>query len=163
MWYFKDHMYKDGMILLELNFIDVSTNWVNPKKEEVQLFHGTQNQEVLQAIKIFNSTLNLRVDDMIQVAAGQHQGLLGHVTRLHEDGRVKVRIEGDTAQSLDLGRWEIRKSFNRGDFVQILAGEYEGRAGFIIDLEDESATIFSHDTPMRSWQGVPGKEVSLYV
>jgi len=166
-WFFKSHTYRDGMILLELNLIDVSTNWVNPKKEEVQLFHGTQNQDVVQAIKIFNSTLNLRIDDMIQVAAGQHQGLLGHVTGLHKDGMVEVKIDGDTAQSLDLGRWEIRKSFNRGDFVQILAGEYEGRAGFIIDLEEESATIFSHDAAMRSslshWQEVPGEEVSVYV
>jgi len=166
-WTFREQLYRDGLIILDVDIIDVSTKWANPTKEEVQLFHGTQNQKVVQAIKIFNSTLNLRIDDMIQVAAGQHQGLLGHVTGLHEDGMVEVKIDGDTAQSLDLGRWEIRKSFNRGDFVQILAGEYEGSTGFIIDLEEESATIYSHDAAMQNslshWQEVPGEEVSLYV
>ena len=33
--------------------------------------------------------------------------------------------------------WEICKSFNRGNFVQTLAGEYKERAGFIISLEEK--------------------------
>jgi hypothetical protein len=92
---------------------------------------------------------------------------IGHVKKLHNDSIVEVKIDGDIAQLLDLGCWEIHKSFNRGNLVQILASEYKGRAGFIVGLEEESAMIYSLNAGIQSslshWQEVSGEEVSLYI
>jgi ribosomal protein L24 len=164
-WVFKDDVYKDGLVELCVHLVDLTDKRVSPTAQELQLFRCSQNQRVVQAVDTFMTTLNLRIDDKIQVVAGQHRGLFGCVTDIHEDNTVTIVIDdADISQPLDLGRWEICKTFNKGDFIRILAGVYEGREGFIVGLDtnQKTATVYSRRSVRQdslSQCQVPGEEV----
>jgi transcription elongation factor SPT5 len=143
-WLFKGDIYKDGLAELSIHLIGLSNNSVNPTRRELHQFQCSQNQRVVQAVAALNTTLDLRIDDWVEVIAGQHKGLFGHVRDLREDNTVTIEVAETVMPSLDIGRWEICRLFKKGHYVQVLASEYEGKEGFIVDLDKSNATIYCH-------------------
>jgi hypothetical protein len=63
-----------------------------------------------------------------------------------------IAVDDEQLPPLNLLRWEICKLFSPGDFVRVLFGVHQGKEGFIVDLEGNSATIYHRHVPVA---GVP--------
>ena len=143
-WIFRHNEYNGGLLMLSVNLFDLSKHNVNPTLEEIYLFRESQDPVVVAAAAALASTLKLRINDKVKVVAGELQGTSGYLTEIHDDGMVTIVADDEQVPPLNLMRWEICKLFSQGDFVRVLFGEHQGKEGFIVDLEGNSATIYHH-------------------
>ena len=143
-WIFRHNEYNGGLLILSVNLFELSNLNVNPTLEEIYLFRASQDRVVVDAAAALASTLKLRINDKVKVVVGKLQGTSGYLTEIHDDGTVTVVAKDEQVMPLKLLRWEICNLFSPGDFVRVLFGEHQGKEGFIVDLEGNTATVYHH-------------------
>jgi transcription elongation factor len=157
-WIFQRNEYNGGLLMLSVDLVELSTHNVHPTLEEVYLFRASQDRVVVNAAATLASTLKLRINDRVKVVVGELQGTSGCLTEIHGDGMVTIVADDEQVPPMKLLQWEICKSFIQGDFVRVLFGEHQGKEGFIVDLEGNSATIYHH-VPLADTGNITHSEV----
>lgn len=138
---FRGGVYLRGLLDHTFSPTDLSDVNVNPTPHELQLFRGSQQKVVLDAL---NAAVSLHTGDRIKVITGTFIGLSGRVVDLKDDNTVV--FETNDAKRHETYTSEIRKYFSRGDYVRVLEGDLHGKEGFIIELGSNSAVIFGCTT-----------------
>jgi transcription antitermination factor NusG len=136
---FGGQVFKNGLLELSLSVVDISVDKVNPTQSELNLFTQCTDPAIVDAA--YRETVQFRVDDRIEVIAGQLRGLEGRLIDVEQRGAVVIRSTA-ASDPQPVRTPEIRKKFRLGDHVQVISGKYQSFAGFIIDMDDKSATLY---------------------
>ena len=81
--------------------------------------------------------------DNIEVAEGELMNLMGTVTRIDGDKITVLPKHDDLKDEMEFTSHELRKSFQQGDHVKVIAGRYEGDTGLIVRVEENMIVLFS--------------------
>jgi ribosomal protein L24 len=148
-WIFGGETYMNRLVELDFELRELSDRYVNATQLELDVFRQTRSKWIVDAANSIGATLH--VADKIQVVAGPLQGLHGRVTDIRED--CTVTFETDGMSGFQQARtWEVCKRFALGDFVQLVVGERRGAEGFIVRMDDATATIYTRCVEVRSDQ-----------
>jgi ribosomal protein L24 len=136
---FQGEEYKDGLLRLSLPVIHISIRNVNPTEFELNLFSQCTDSSIVNAA--YREMARFRVDDRIEVIAGQLRGLEGRIADIEPQDTIIISPNA-ALDSQPIPAPEIRKKFCLGDRVQVISGEHQGAEGFIIDLDEKCATLY---------------------
>lgn len=153
---YKNENYEDGFLIKDYRVNQISTEGVQPKLEETQLFARTgqdgSDQLDLEALKhTLNDTStaesSYQVGDEVEVFAGEQRGLLGRTERVNGN-IVSIRVTKDDlkGQLVEVPVRNLRKCFNEGDNVVVgPASKYRDQVGIVIRIEDDKVTVLPQD------------------
>jgi len=139
-WVFQDNIYQDGLLFRDYPLRQLSDHCVNAAQEELDLFRQTRIEWIVKAID--SMTVPIRLSDRIQVVAGAHRGLWGYVSDTQDDGTVTIASDSATPP-LQVHVREVRKFFHLGDSIEALYGEHRGVEGFIVEMGETFALIYT--------------------
>jgi transcription elongation factor SPT5 len=125
---------------------DLSDRSVNLTESELAMFEKSHDELVTRALNA--RAVTLKLGDRVQVFTGSLQGLQGTIVELHDDTRSITFATADTSSTtttslLQVSILEVSKQFVRGDYVRVMYGSHHGQEGFILDMDDNQATIFN--------------------
>lgn len=69
--------------------------------------------------------------------------LMGSVTRVDGNKITIFPKHEDLKDELEFLAHELKKYFNQGDHVKVIAGRYEGDTGLIVRVEENMIVLFS--------------------
>jgi transcription elongation factor len=142
LWVFRDRLYKDGLLSMNFALHRLSDRFVDATQDELALFRRTHNEWVVKAVD--SVAVPLQINDRIQVVAGPHRGLSGYLTDIRDNHTATFESHLVPAPLQVMVR-ELRKLFNLGDRVKVVYGEHQSAEGFIVEMGDVSATIYTPD------------------
>ena len=136
---FKEHEYKNGLLELSVPVVQISARNVNPTQSELQLFSQCADSSIVDAS--YREMVQFRLDDRIEVIAGQLRRLEGRLADTEHSGTVVIRstvaLDPQPVRILD-----IRKKFRLGDRVRVISGDHQGAEGFIISMDGNCAILY---------------------
>lgn len=157
---YKGDTYEDGFLVKSFKLNQLTTENVQPKLEETQLFTRTGQDgsetldlETLKHSLHDNSTAesSYQVGDEVEVFAGEQRGVIGRTERV-AGNIVAIRIsDGDLKDQLvEVPVRNLRKCFRDGDNVVVGgASKYRDQVGTVIAIDKDKVTILSHDNQME--------------
>lgn len=92
--------------------------------------------------------------DNVEVHEGELMNLMGRVTRVDGNKIMILPKHEDLKDELEFSAHELRKYFNQGDHVKVIAGRYEGDTGLIVRVEENMIVLFS-DLTMHELKVLP--------
>lgn len=81
--------------------------------------------------------------DNVEVVEGELMHLMGAVTRVDGNKITIIPRHEDLKDELEFLAHELKKYFNQGDHVKVIAGRYEGDTGLIVRVEENMIVLFS--------------------
>lgn len=81
--------------------------------------------------------------DNVEVVEGELVNLMGAVTRVDGNKITIFPKHEDLKDELEFLAHELKKYFNQGDHVKVIAGRYEGDTGLIVRVEENMIVLFS--------------------
>ncbi|KAK8402706.1 hypothetical protein O3P69_000806 [Scylla paramamosain] len=92
--------------------------------------------------------------DNVEVVEGELVNLMGSVTRVDGNKITIFPKHEDLKDELEFLAHELKKYFNQGDHVKVIAGRYEGDTGLIVRVEENMIVLFS-DLTMHELKVLP--------
>lgn len=92
--------------------------------------------------------------DNVEVVEGELVNLMGAVTRVDGNKITIFPKHEDLKDELEFLAHELKKYFNQGDHVKVIAGRYEGDTGLIVRVEENMIVLFS-DLTMHELKVLP--------
>lgn len=154
-WYFKGDLYEFGCLWKNVHMTGLSIEGINASSQEIQPFYHCGEYWDKASANISA----IQPGDNIQVISGTLQGMIGEISEVL-DMTVKFTVPGDIGGALEVLTRNVRKNFKIGDFVQVVHGPDRGLEGFLVHLDEISATIFHQSSRSDTLDGASGKEVS---
>jgi transcription elongation factor SPT5 len=157
---YRGDKYEDGFLIKNFKINQLTTENVQPKLEETQLFTSTGQDgaetldlETLKRSLHDKSTAesSYQVGDEVEVFSGEQKGAIGRTERV-TGNIVSIRVsEGELKDQLvEVPVRSLRKIFNDGDNVVVGgASKYRDQVGTVIAIENDKVTILSHDNQME--------------
>ena len=157
---YKGDTYEDGFLVKSFKLNQLTTENVQPKLEETQLFTrtGQDGSETLDLETLKHSLhdnssaeSSYQVGDEVEVFAGEQKGVIGRTERV-AGNIVAIRIsDGDLKDQLvEVPVRSLRKCFREGDNVVVGgASKYRDQVGTVIAIDKDKVTILSHDNQME--------------
>ena len=159
MFYFKGRTFVHGMMIFEIELYHLSDRSVNVENNEVNYFLQTREKWIVDAVN--QGLVKLQVSDKVKVVAGPFQGFTGRLVNIENHNTVVFESE-DLPSPQSVRTWEVQKIFIRGDFVHVVCGDFKGSEGFIVDIDDKYAYLYSIRNPNRQYAAmISGEEVCL--
>ena len=88
--------------------------------------------------------------DRVKVVDGDLAGIVGQVEHVTDDGLVLVHPKdeqlGDFKEAISFQPKELRKYFENGDHVRIVAGEHDGASGLVVSKEGDVCIVLTDAT-----------------
>jgi transcription elongation factor len=151
---------KDGLLMETIKLARLSLSSDPPREVEMDLFEQSRNPQVLRAIKEELYRSYFKVDDRVEVVTGTFRGYVGWIKSMDaHTASVSFTMED---QDVDVPISELRKRFEKGDFVEVLRGAFVGVQGFVVD-EFEHSLVIVEILAFESVDQSPCKEVRLFV
>ncbi|KPI39637.1 Transcription elongation factor spt5 [Cyphellophora attinorum] len=157
---YRGDKYEDGFLIKNFKINQLTTENVQPKLEETQLFTSTGQDgaetldlETLKRSLHDKSTAesSYQVGDEVEVFSGEQKGAIGRTERV-TGNIVSIRVsEGELKDQLvEVPVRSLRKIFNEGDNVVVGgASKYRDQVGTVVAIENDKVTILSHDNQME--------------
>lgn len=133
----------DGYILL--NLLEDLVTWgshIFPTAEELEMFRQCSDvdDELADKTETVITRHALKVSDRVKVCWGTLLGLSGKIVEICRDS-VEVYFESlDITESLMHA--ELRVDIRIGDEVKVVAGDWKGIVGFVVNVVGAYATVF---------------------
>jgi ribosomal protein L24 len=152
---FKGMVFMDRLLVKDYAPHDLITTNVCPTYEEIRLFHDCKavHRSAIREWEIADATKALCIDDRVEVLVGELKGCCGLVLDIRDEiAKVEVQKEGDAMPGerylLEAPLRHVRKSFRKGDFVEIRRGERAGVMGYVLSVSADAlmATLYLYDT-----------------
>jgi len=141
---------KGEIMLGEFYLSDLSETGVSATPEEIDQFMVCGDPFVQDALEA--SVWFLRKGDKVKVIDGALVGIEGCITDIEGDDLVSLTSDS-LPGAIQVAPKDIRKIFQRGDYVRVLHGRLKSVEGFVTSIMDKTATLYS---PTK-----PDEEVSL--
>jgi transcription elongation factor SPT5 len=142
--------YIDGYCFKDVKLNLLLTEEVKPTLDEVSRFQGEEGSTAnidLQAIADANKNLNasgLFPGDKVEVYEGEQTGLYGTIETVTPEV-IAIRAEGGDihGQIVDVPARSVRKRFDIGEHVKILAGKNADVSGMVVEVKGDVVTLMS--------------------
>jgi transcription elongation factor SPT5 len=156
---YKGNDYQNGFLILDVKVNYVTSENVNPKMEEMQLF-AIQNEDgvdsldlaaVQAAQKAGQSGALFAAGDNVEIYEGEQKGIRGTTVTVTGD-IVTLRVtEGELkGRRVDAPVRTLRKLFRDGDHVKVIGGsKYIDEVGMITRIKDDKITLLCDSTQME--------------
>jgi hypothetical protein len=127
---------------LEFSLGDLSGTGDSMTQAELDLIEQSGNQIAMMAIGAHLTPL--RPGDRIQVMHGSVAGIQGTIVDIASDNTVTFNPrDPKEPNDLQVRASDVIRMFYLGEYVCIVRGRKKGGQGFIIELDDETATVFN--------------------
>lgn len=142
--------YVDGYLFKSFKIQYLDTKNIQPTVEELSRFGSKEGDVDLAAIaqtmkKAQASKAMFQPGDRVEVLTGEQRGSRGVVTRSSKNV-ISVKLSGFSDKSLEFPIASLRKIFELGDHVTVIAGEHEGNAGLVLLVQNGQVTFVSDQT-----------------
>ncbi|KAI8500686.1 Transcription elongation factor SPT5 [Branchiostoma belcheri] len=118
----------------------IITEGVKPTLSELEKFEdqpeGMDIELVPESRGKVDKQHSLAPGDIVEVAEGELIHLQGKVMTVDGNKVTIMPKHEDLKEPLEFPSHELRKHFNMGDHVKVIAGRYEGDTGLIVRVED---------------------------
>ena len=153
---YRGDSYDDGFLIKNFKLSQLTTENVQPKLEETQLFTrtGQDGSETLDLETLKHSLhdrataeSSYQVGDEVEVFSGEQKGAVGRTERV-AGNIVSMRVSsGELKGSLvEVPVRSLRKVFREGDNIVVGAGSsLRDQAGTVIAIQDDKVVILSHE------------------
>ncbi|XP_035670800.1 transcription elongation factor SPT5-like [Branchiostoma floridae] len=125
----------------------IITEGVKPTLSELEKFEdqpeGMDIELVPESRGKVDKQHSLAPGDIVEVAEGELIHLQGKVMTVDGNKVTIMPKHEDLKEPLEFPSHELRKHFNMGDHVKVIAGRYEGDTGLIVRVEDHYVVLFS--------------------
>ncbi|XP_051846962.1 transcription elongation factor SPT5-like [Antechinus flavipes] len=139
-----DHYSTEGFLFKTFPLLALVTEGVSPTLSELQ--HFKKRPEALQGLELDDEGAVERrfgTGDKVRVCAGDLINLRGRVVGV-QGPNITVMPEHELLREpLQLPAGELRKHFEVGEHVRVLAGRYRGTTGFILKVEPNFVLLLS--------------------
>lgn len=151
MYYFDGDEFHDGFCLKDIKLNFITTEGVQPTLEEVSKFAGDDNAAgKLDLSTIADANRNVSASilspgDQVEVHEGELTGMYGTVETISGD-TISIKAVGGAihGQTVEVPATSVRKRFDVGEHVRIMAGKNAGVAGMIVQVKGDVVTIMSN-------------------
>ena len=142
--------YVDGYLYKSFKIQYLDTKNIQPTVEELSRFGSKEGEVDLAAIsqtmkKAQAAKAMFQPGDRVEVLTGEQRGSKGIVTRSSKDV-ISVKLSGFSEKSLEFPIASLRKIFELGDHVTVIAGEHQGDAGLVLVVQNGQVTFVSDQT-----------------
>jgi hypothetical protein len=132
--------FKNGLLEQNLGIADISYDNDNPMHSELDLFARCADQDIVAAA--YREMVRAQAQDRIRVVAGGLQGLEGRLIDVDEHGTATLDLGAAGVVPQAISANEIRKEFRLGDSVCVISGDHQGAEGYIVAMENSSASVY---------------------
>jgi transcription elongation factor SPT5 len=155
-WLFNGEEFVGGYLQKDHRITAISTENVNPTLDEITAFtavdresneNGTDPNIDLSVIANAArkaATIVLQPGDQVEVFEGEQTGVHGVVDSIRGDIAVlrakNIELEG---QKIEVPAASVRKRFNPGDHVKVMAGTNADETGLVVSVSKDVVTIWS--------------------
>eukprot|EP00013_Stygamoeba_regulata_P001552 CAMPEP_0177634116 /NCGR_PEP_ID=MMETSP0447-20121125/3199_1 /TAXON_ID=0 /ORGANISM="Stygamoeba regulata, Strain BSH-02190019" /LENGTH=1069 /DNA_ID=CAMNT_0019135821 /DNA_START=2162 /DNA_END=5372 /DNA_ORIENTATION=+ len=146
--------FKDGYLYKTMNITSVTARGVVPTIDELQRFQADQpsNQNddrkysaidgIAAAVKPVKRQAFAK-GDVVKVVDGDLKNLMGVVEWVTDDTVTLMPTHEELNELLDFPSGQLRKFFKMGDHIKVIAGQYQGETGLVVQVDGEALTAFS--------------------
>ncbi|OON21811.1 Supt5 repeat protein, partial [Opisthorchis viverrini] len=164
----------DGFLHKQFRISAVVIEGIRPTLAELERFHQTPDSLQLAAVAatavaaagnvpVTDSTIThcFTPGDVVEVCEGDLKNLRGRVVSIEGNNRIVVQPNhSDLHEPIPFTPVELRKFFNQGDHVKVLAGRHVNQTGLVIRFEPSLAVVLS-DHSMNEMKVAP-KDLRLW-
>ncbi|CAG2112451.1 unnamed protein product [Medioppia subpectinata] len=143
---FESNRYRRGFLYKAFTTTALLIDGVKPTLSELEKFE--EHPEGIE-LQLSESTIaedkghSFSPGDTVEVCEGELAHLLGKIITIDGNKITMIPRHEDLTDPLDFQAHELRKYFETGDYVKVIAGRYEGNTGLIVLVEDSQIVIVS--------------------
>lgn len=149
---FMDRKFKDGYLIKTWNVGSIEVNDVHPTLPELQKFQSKSSDDSadnplrsLPAADLKRAVKFVKGDKVI-VTEGSLKNLMGTVVTVEEHEVTLIPTNVALRDPIRIVDTSLRKHFQAGDHVKVVAGQYTGETGLVLKLEGNIAIIHTDST-----------------
>lgn len=143
---YKGNKYYNGLIYKRFGFKYIQIDNINPQFEELKLFMTAEDDPNILNALVDQNNLKTRKffnGDKVRVINGDMINLEAEIVRI-EDKVIHARpLNSEFSDTIQLLPSEIVKIFKKGDYVRVIEGVNSGKEGFVMKVQEDTATLMS--------------------
>lgn len=152
-WEYHGDTYINGYLVKDFKVHHLETDNVRPMLEEVAKFSAggqgeTEELDLSSLLAKAKSNVtggSFMPGEMVEVYAGEQQGVYGKTISVHADIVTMHVTNGELqGQNIDVPVKGLRKRFNAGDHVKVIGkNRYADEVGMVLQVQDDKVTFLS--------------------
>ncbi|XP_001600437.1 transcription elongation factor SPT5-like [Nasonia vitripennis] len=157
-----NHYSRKGFLFKHFNINAIRSEGIKPTLEEIEHFEDSPENIDIELSDApatgpgakFDQMCNFSTGDKVKVNEGELIHLQGKIVSIDGNKIMVMPSHEELNEPIEFMARELRKYFNIGDHVKVLAGKYEGDTGLIVRIEENRIVLFS-DVSMHELEVLP--------
>ncbi|XP_011410252.2 PREDICTED: transcription elongation factor SPT5-like [Amphimedon queenslandica] len=139
---FEGNHFRNGFMYKQFGMNAIIFEGVKPTLGELEKFEATPEEVEVEVSGSAIGAAGLEPGDLVEVCEGDLMHLQGSVISIDGNNVTVLPKHEDLRDPLEFNISELRKFFQVGDHVKVIAGRHEGETGLVVRIENNLAIIF---------------------
>jgi len=142
---YRGERFYEGLLYKHIPFKNLITTNINPSYEELKFFTlgDTADTALLNTLidQAGIKTKKYFKGDKVRVIKGDLVNLEAEIIKINETTITVRPLNTEFAEPIEISPADCVKAFKKGDYVRVIEGKNAGKEGFVISIEESTATL----------------------